>query len=173
VSSYSIVPADSSISFMPVRPARGTRGGVAGAIRSPVEQVAPEEGQFGLGSLPVTGQERLVVPTGQVHQLTEWCAGRRADSGFGKSGLVLVADQDQEGAPHLGRIAAGPVEAGAQCRAGGDRLLPVRVGVTGVERAAACKSVGGRQDGNGSRLTGQRHQPRRAADQATGGVEGH
>src|SRR5262249_59388543 len=117
--------------------------------------------------------ERVVGPGGGAPQLAErWAAGGAA-GGFGRRGLVLVADRAKWGAPPLGRIAAEPVEAGAQCRAGGDRLRPVRVGVTGVERAAACKSVGGCQDGNGSRLTGQRHQPRSAAGQTARGGEGH
>lgn len=92
------------------------------------------------------------MSAGQVNQLGAGRSLRRADGGSSKSGLILVADEDQQRTPYPGRIAAGPVEPEAQRGAGGDRLLPVRVPVVRVERSVAVEGVRRREERDGPRL---------------------
>jgi hypothetical protein len=60
-----------------------------------IEQVPPQEGQFGLDGPLVAAEERLVVPAGYPDQLAPRRTARRADRGPGQRGPVTVADQDK------------------------------------------------------------------------------
>ena len=114
--------------------------------------------------------KEIQLPAGHPDELTPRRPVRGADSGCGQRRLVLVTNQDQQWAPYLGGVPARPVEHKAKGRTGGDLLPPVRIPAIRVERPAAVPPVRRSEQRDGSRLAGERHQPRRPPGQRAGGV---
>ena len=122
-----------------------------------------QEGQFGLDGPLVAIEEGLIMPAWQPDELSPGSTVPRRGGWPGRHRLILVADDDQQWAAHPGRVAAGPVEREPERRAGGGRLLPVRVPASPIERFAAAEGVRRAEDRDGPRRKARRAHQRGVA----------
>lgn len=90
----------------------------------------------------VTLQLSSVLPAWQTNEFAAGGSLRRADRWSDRSSAIIVVGQHQQGDLYAGGVGDRPVEGDAKRRAGGDRLLPVRVFVVWVERSGAVERVG-------------------------------
>jgi len=101
VSSYSIVPADSSTSRVIVRL---------------LKQMATQEGQPDGDGPVVAADEGLVVPAGQADELFAPTPLPGVDRGPGKRGAVVVVDEHQKRTPDAGGEGTRPTRIACDCR---------------------------------------------------------
>lgn len=125
-----------------------------------------QKGDLRRDGLFVRLEERGVVTARQVDHFGPGCVAGRPDGGAGESALVLVADDDQQGAPDPGGMAAGPVPADPQGDPCGDRLLPVRVASVGIEGLVAVHGVERGERGHRAARSSGRDQERLAPGEA-------
>lgn len=130
-----------------------------------------QEGQLRLDGLLVPVHERCVVPAGHPEDLCTWRLLSSMNRLRSRIGLILVAREDEQRAPHAGGVAARPVEHKGQSRARSNLLLPLRVLVARVERSVTVEAVRRCEEGDGPRLARERHQQRLQADETAEGIE--
>jgi hypothetical protein len=151
--------------------AAGVHGGPGEAIRwRAIKQVPAQEGELRLDSLLVRVQERCIVPPRQANQLSAGRSPRGSDGGPSKSGLILIARQDQQRTSYAGRVAARTVEPDAERGAAATTCFQSERRWSGSS-AGGVQCVRRREQRDGAGLADQRHQQGLVADQAAESVQ--
>ncbi len=108
---------------------------------------------------PVPGTEKCrVVPTGQPGEFALRGLSARSDRRSGRRDAIVFVGHDEDGTPDPRGESARPVEPDPDRRPRGDRLLPTRIAVLGVECRSAGEGVGCGQRCDGPPLAGQRNE---------------